>query len=101
VRQRGQHAGAVARVRLAAAGAAVVHVLQHDLGIADDLMTPLALDVGHEPDAAALDQLVDPFGMLILELNIGFRIRAEELLHVPIHVAQTNGIDRRHRHSTG
>ena len=54
VRQGREDAGAVARVRLAAAGAAVVHVAQHFLGIDQNLVAALAFDVGDEADAARI-----------------------------------------------
>ncbi len=54
VRQRGEDAGAVARVRLAAAGAAVVHVAEHFLGIDENLVAALALDVRNEAHAARI-----------------------------------------------
>ncbi len=52
VRQGGQDARAVARVGLAAAGAAVVHAAQQVLRVDHDLMAPLSLDVRDEADAA-------------------------------------------------
>ncbi len=54
VRQGGEDAGAVARVRLAAAGAAVVHVAEHFLGVDQNLMAPLALDVRNKAHAARI-----------------------------------------------
>ena len=54
VRQRGEDAGAVARVRLAAAGAAVVHVAQHFLGVDQNLVAALALDVRNKAHAARI-----------------------------------------------
>ena len=54
MRQGGEDAGAVARVRLAAAGAAVVHVAEHFLGIDQNLVAALALDVRNKPHAARI-----------------------------------------------
>ena len=49
-----QDARAVAAVLLAAARAAVVHVLQHLQRIGDDRVRRLALHVADEPDAAGV-----------------------------------------------
>ena len=49
-----QHAGAIAGVGLAAAGAAVVEVLQHLDRLLQDLVRLAALDVDHEADAAGV-----------------------------------------------
>ena len=54
VRQRGEDARAVAGVRFAAAGAAVVHVAEHFLGVDQDLMAPLAFDVRDKAHAARI-----------------------------------------------
>ena len=65
VRQLQQHAGAVARVHLAAAGAAVQQVDRHFERLPDELVRPLALDVHDEPDAARVvleARVVQPLG---------------------------------------
>ena len=49
-----QHAGAVAGVDLAAAGAAVVEVLQDLDGLLEDLVRLASLDVDDEADAAGV-----------------------------------------------
>ena len=54
VRQSGQHAGAVAAVRLAAAGAAVVHPGQHVGGLLHQPVAALAAHVGDEADSAGV-----------------------------------------------
>ena len=54
MRQRGQNARTVARVRFAAASAAVVHVAQNFLGIDENLMAAFALDVSDETHAARI-----------------------------------------------
>ncbi len=52
MRQGGQHAGAVAGVRLAPAGAAVIHAAQQLRRVHHNLVTAHALDVRDEPHAA-------------------------------------------------
>ena len=54
VRHLDQDAGAVARVHLAATGAAVQEVLQHREGLAHDRVGLAALDVHHEADPAGV-----------------------------------------------
>ena len=54
MRDLNQHPRAVARLRVAAAGAAVGQVDQHLDALQDDLVGTVALDVGHEPDAAGI-----------------------------------------------
>ena len=54
VGQRGQHAGAVAGVRLAAAGAAVVHLRQHVGGLLHQPVAALAAHMGDEADPAGV-----------------------------------------------
>ena len=54
VRQGGQNAGAVARVRLAAAGAAVVHVAQHRAASSTIWWLRSPFDMGDEAHAAAV-----------------------------------------------
>ena len=63
VRQRGEDARAVACVRFATAGAAVIHVAEHFLGVDQNLVAPLAFDVGDETDAAGIvfiSRVVEP-----------------------------------------
>ena len=52
VRQRRENAGPVAGVRLAAAGAAMIHVAEHFLGVDQNLVAALAFDVGNKAHAA-------------------------------------------------
>jgi len=47
-----QHASAVSGIVLTATAATVFHVLQHAVGIVDDLTGTLTLDMGDETDAA-------------------------------------------------
>ena len=54
VRHLDEDAGSVARVHLAAAGAAVQEVLQHGEGLAHDRVGLSALDVHHEADPAGV-----------------------------------------------
>jgi hypothetical protein len=54
VRQRREHAGAVARVGLGTARAAMIHAAQEVIGVLDDLVAALAFDVRNEADAAAV-----------------------------------------------
>jgi hypothetical protein len=54
VRQSGQDAGPVSRIRVTPAGSAVIHVPQHFIRVQNNLMAALALDVGHESDAATV-----------------------------------------------
>jgi hypothetical protein len=54
VGEGGEHAGPVAGVVFAAAATAMLHVLQHPVGIVDDLPRPLPLDVGDEADPAGI-----------------------------------------------
>jgi hypothetical protein len=54
VRQCREDASAVARVRFAATRAAVVHVAKHFLGINENLMTPLSLDIGDKAHTARI-----------------------------------------------
>jgi hypothetical protein len=49
-----EHAGAVARVDLAATGAAVIEVLQDLDRLLEDAVRFVPLDVDHEPDAAGV-----------------------------------------------
>src|SRR5690606_36842669 len=52
VRKRSEHACAVAGVRLAAAGSAVIHRTKHPVGVEDGLMRASTTDVGDESHAA-------------------------------------------------
>jgi hypothetical protein len=54
VGESGEDAGAVTGVDFATAGAAVVHVLEHGEGVADDVVGFFALDVGDEANAAGV-----------------------------------------------
>ena len=54
VRNLDQNAGAVARLRVAAAGSAVRQVQQNLDALQDDVVRLLALDAGHEADAAGV-----------------------------------------------
>ena len=54
VRHLNEDARAVARIDLAAAGAAVEEVLEHLEGLGDDGVRSAALDVHHEADAAGI-----------------------------------------------
>src|SRR6266545_3924545 len=54
MRHLDQDAGAVSRIDVAAAGAAVHQVLQHRQGLAYDRVGLSALDVHHEADAAGV-----------------------------------------------
>ena len=54
VRNLNQHARAVARLRIAAAGSAVLQVLQHLDALLHDRVALLALDVGDKPETAGV-----------------------------------------------
>ena len=58
VRQRGHDPRAIPRVGFTAAGTAVVHIPQHQIGVPNDLMAPFALDVSDKADTATVT-LVD------------------------------------------
>ena len=63
VRHLDEHAGAVAGVGLAAAGAAMIEVAQHLDGLLQDAVRLAALDVDDEADAAGLvlePRIVEP-----------------------------------------
>src|SRR3954470_2016632 len=54
VRQRGENPGAVARVRLATAGPAMIHVAKYFFRIDQNLMAALPFNVRNETDAARI-----------------------------------------------
>ena len=54
MRQRRDHAGAVTRVGLGAASAAVIHAAQEVVGVLYDLVAALAFDVCDETHATAV-----------------------------------------------
>ena len=53
-RQSGENACTIASIGFAAASATVIHVAQDLIGIQDDLMTRLPLDVSHEANPATV-----------------------------------------------
>ena len=48
-----------------------------------------------------LDKLVNSTRMLVLNVDIGLRIVANETLHEPVHVRQANRINRGHANAAG
>ena len=54
MRQRRDHSGAIARVGLGAARAAMIHAAEQVVGVLDDLVAAFALDVRDEAHAATV-----------------------------------------------
>jgi hypothetical protein len=65
-----EDAGAVARVRLASAGAAVLEVDEHLDGLRDDVVRSPVLEIGHEADAARVVLVGRVIKSLLLRVHL-------------------------------
>src|SRR5688572_13877266 len=76
MRQGSQDASAVPRVGLAPARAAMIHAQQHCVGIPDDLVSPLSLDVSDETDSTTIF-----FKRGIVQALLGWQSNASWFFH--------------------